>query len=141
MEKKLYVDNLSFRYDRELVISGVHLEVESGKFVGIVGPNGSGKSTILKCIYNGLVPETGEILIEGKNAKTIKSKEKAKMLSVVGQENSGPFNFSVREIVAMGRTPHKKLFEPDTEQDTATGCYRVRSKSERKKCSADSRRE
>lgn len=120
MSIKLYVDNLSYRYDkydREPVISGVHIEVESGQFVGIVGPNGSGKSTILKCIYNGLVPQTGEILLEGKNIHEIKSKEKAKKLSVVGQENSVPFNFTVREIVAMGRTPHKKLFEPDTERD------------------------
>ena len=117
MEPKLYVDNLSFKYDQDPIVTGVHLEVMPGQFVGIVGPNGSGKSTVLKCIYGGLVPQTGEIIIEGKNIREIKHKQRATMMSVVGQENSVPFNFVVREIVAMGRTPHKKLFEPDTEYD------------------------
>ena len=117
MEPKLYVDNLSFKYDRDPVVTGVHIEVKTGQFVGIVGPNGSGKSTILKCIYGGLTPQTGEIRIDGTNTHEIRNKQRATMMSVVGQENSVPFNFAVREIVSMGRTPHKRLFEPDTEQD------------------------
>lgn len=116
--KKLYVDNLSFAYGKaENIVENIHLEVEEGTFVGIIGSNGSGKSTILKNIYGGLHPKTGTIKINGVDVKELRGKKLALQLAVVGQENSVPFNFTVREIVAMGRTPHKKLFEPDTKED------------------------
>jgi iron complex transport system ATP-binding protein len=114
---KLKVEGLTFSYDKENVIENICLEVREGAFIGIVGPNGSGKSTILKCIYGGLTPKQGEIAFEGIDTKKLKPKERALILSVVGQENCVPFNFTVREIVAMGRTPHKKLFESDTAED------------------------
>jgi iron complex transport system ATP-binding protein len=114
---KLKVEGLTFAYDKENVIENICLAVSEGAFVGIVGPNGSGKSTILKCIYGGLTPKQGNIAFDGIDTKKLKPKERARMLSVVGQENSVPFNFTVREIVAMGRTPHKKLFESDTAED------------------------
>ena len=114
---KLKVEGLTFAYDKENVIENICLAVSGGAFVGIVGPNGSGKSTILKCIYGGLTPKQGNIAFDGIDTKKLKPKERARMLSVVGQENSVPFNFTVREIVAMGRTPHKKLFESDTAED------------------------
>jgi iron complex transport system ATP-binding protein len=114
---KLKVEGLTFAYDKENVIENICLAVSEGAFVGIVGPNGSGKSTILKCIYGGLTPKQGSIAFDGIDTKKLKPKERARLLSVVGQENSVPFNFTVREIVAMGRTPHKKLFESDTAED------------------------
>lgn len=114
---KLYVDGLSYAYGREKVIDNIHLEVPSGDFVGIIGPNGSGKSTLLKCIYGGLSPEKCTIRVDGVDVGRLKGKKLAKKLAVVGQENSVPFNFTVQEIVAMGRTPHKELFEPDTDED------------------------
>lgn len=116
--KKLYVDGLSFAYEKnENVIENIHLEIEEGSFVGIIGPNGSGKSTILKRIYGGLHPQSGRIEINGCDATKLTGKKLALQAAVVGQENNVPFNFTVREIVAMGRTPHKKLFEADTEED------------------------
>ena len=119
MEKnmKLHVEGLSFGYDKENVIEDIRLDVPVGSFIGIVGPNGSCKSTILNCVYGGLNPAKGDILLDGVSTKQLKPKERASILAVVGQENSVPFNFTVREIVAMGRTPHKKLFESDTEED------------------------
>lgn len=116
---RLEVKGLTYGYEEKNVVENIDLKVEEGDFVGIVGPNGSGKSTILKCIYGGMTPRAGEIYIDGINIKEIKAKQRATMLAAVGQENSIPFNFIVREIVAMGRTPHKKLFEPDTEEDKA----------------------
>ena len=117
MEPKLCVKGLTFGYSEENVIEGIEIRVPEGSFTGIVGPNGSGKSTILKCIYGGLTPADGTVLLEGKDSRRLKPTERAKMLAVVGQENSVPFNFTVREIVAMGRTPHKRLFESDTDED------------------------
>ena len=114
---KLEVKDLSYSYFDKKVIDDINLEVAIGAFVGIIGPNGSGKSTILKNIYGGLFPDKGEIFLDGDNTKKIKRRDFAKKVSVVGQENSMPFNFTVKEIVAMGRTPYKKLFEPDTKED------------------------
>ncbi len=114
---KLIVDGLSYAYGQENVIENIHIEVPTGSFVGIIGPNGSGKSTILKNIYSSLRPDCGTITLDGLDIKTIKSKTLAQKMAVVGQENAVPFSFSVQEIVAMGRTPHKRLFEADTAED------------------------
>lgn len=114
---KLEVTGLSYSYFDRKVIDNINITVKNGAFVGIIGPNGSGKSTILKNIYGGLLPDEGEIFLDGQNIKKIKKRAFAAKVAVVGQENSMPFNFTVKEIVAMGRTPYKKLFEPDTKED------------------------
>ena len=85
--------------------------------VGIIGPNGSGKSTLLKCIYRVLKPDTGVIMLDGKPLNEYKVKDSAKALAVVSQHNYYNFEFSVQEIVMMGRAPHKKTMERDNAED------------------------
>lgn len=115
---KLQVENLSFSYQEEKkIIDDIHLHVKKGELVGIIGPNGSGKSTILKNIYRALKPDSGAVFLDGEAIYKMSSKKTAKKLGVVGQENSIPFDFSVGEIVAMGRSPYKKLLEGETEED------------------------
>lgn len=117
---KLYVDGLSYSYGKsKSIVENIHIEVKEGSFVGIIGPNGSGKSTVLKCIYGGLTPKTGTVELNGVNTRELRGKKLALQMAVVGQENNVPFNFTVREIVSMGRTPHKRLFDPDTSEDRA----------------------
>ncbi len=114
----LEVKNLAFSYDgEESAIDNVSIEVNNGEFVGIIGPNGGGKSTLLKCIYRALKPQRGEVLLNGENLLKMSNRRQAQLMTVVGQENEMPFDFTVEEIVAMGRTPHKKLFSADTVQD------------------------
>src|SRR5699024_2202339 len=114
---KLQVENLSFSYQEEKkIIDDIHLHVKKGEHVGIIGPNGSGKSTILKNIYRALKPDSGAVFLDGEAIYKMSSKKTAKKLGVVGQENSIPFDFSVGEIVAMGRSPYKKLLEGETEE-------------------------
>ena len=91
--------------------------MDAGEFVGIIGPNGSGKSTVLKNIYRGLAPDQGKILLDGEDLLSMPYRRSALKLAVVGQENEVPFDFTVEEMVAMGRSPHKKLFEIDTPKD------------------------
>ncbi|WP_130859571.1 ABC transporter ATP-binding protein [Gracilibacillus phocaeensis] len=109
----LKVDQLSYRS----ILKSVNVDVYHGEFIGIIGPNGSGKTTLLKNIYRSLKPDSGVCYIDGVDYRTIKVKELAKRLGVIGQENTLPFDFTVEEIVAMGRSPHKKLLEPDTSND------------------------
>ena len=114
---RLQVDHLSFSYGNTKAIEDICLNVEKGEFVGLIGPNGSGKSTVLKNIYRALKPEKGSIFLDDEDLFSMSHKESALKLGVVGQENEVPFDFKVEEIVAMGRSPHKKLFDIDTKED------------------------
>ena len=116
---RLQVENLDYAYGKKEAISGISLFVKKGEFVGLIGPNGSGKSTVLKNVYRGLTPDSGSILLDGENLLTMPYKKSALKMAVVGQENELPFDFLVEEIVAMGRSPHKKLFDIDNAADKA----------------------
>ncbi|MCM3760580.1 heme ABC transporter ATP-binding protein [Alkalihalobacillus oceani] len=114
---KLQVEQLSFSYDENKIIEDIHLHVTKGEFIGIIGPNGSGKSTVLKNLYRALKPDTGAMLLDGENLLKMNNRKAAQKIGVVGQENAVPFDFKVEEIVAMGLSPHKKLFDGDTPED------------------------
>ena len=115
---RLSVENLSYSYGGQGdAITDVCLSVDRSEFVGLIGPNGSGKSTVLKNIYRGLTPDRGSILLDGEDLMKMPFRKSALKLAVVGQENDVPFDFLVEEIVAMGRTPHKKLFDVDNAHD------------------------
>ncbi len=114
---RLQTKNLTFSYGEKEAVKNVSLHVNEGEFVGLIGPNGSGKSTILKNIYRGLLPDSGTITLDGENLLTMPYKKSALKMAVVGQENEVPFDFLVEEIVAMGRSPHKKLFDIDSPHD------------------------
>src|SRR5690625_490157 len=114
---RLEVEGLSYSYDEQQLIEDIYLNVAKGEFVGIIGPNGSGKSTILKNLYRALKPDHGAVLLDKEDLYKMNTRATAKKIGVVGQENSVPFDFKVEEIVAMGRSPHKKLFDGDTAAD------------------------
>jgi iron complex transport system ATP-binding protein len=116
-ETRLQIEHLNFSYTDSKTIDDIHLTVQKGEFVGLIGPNGSGKSTVLKNLYRALMPDSGSVHLDGLDLFRLSHREGAKKLGVVGQENEVPFDFLVEEIVAMGRSPHKKLFDPDTKED------------------------
>lgn len=114
---RMKIEGLTFSYGDNDAISDVSLHVNRGEFVGLIGPNGSGKSTVLKNIYRGLTPDKGTITLDGEDLLKMSYRKSAQKLAVVGQENDVPFDFTVEEIVAMGRTPHKRMFDLDTAED------------------------
>lgn len=95
------IQNVSFRYDRLLVLDNVSLEINKGEFIGIVGPNGGGKSTLLKLMLGFLGPEKGSIRIFGKPAAKGRSE-----IGYVAQYANFEKNFpiTVLDTVLMGRT-------------------------------------
>ncbi len=113
----LKVDDLSFQVDEARILKNIDLEIHKGEFVGIIGPNGSGKSTCLKNIYRVLNPTQGAIYINDKHLKKQTNKEIAKELAVVSQEFEYGFEFTVRDIVMMGRYPLKEFYERENEHD------------------------
>jgi iron complex transport system ATP-binding protein len=113
----LNVDGIECRYGSVKVLENVNLTVKEGDFLGILGPNGSGKSTLLKSISRVLKPHKGTILLDKTDVYSMKSVDLAKHMAVVPQESNIGFNFTAMDIVLMGRNPHMKRFDMETEKD------------------------
>ncbi|MFN8629386.1 MAG: ABC transporter ATP-binding protein [Chloroflexota bacterium] len=101
------------------IVSACDLVAEPGELIGLVGPNGSGKSTLLRTIYRALRPIAGQVHLDDDDVWELTPRASALRTAVVAQEHHGDFDFSVEEVVAMGRTPHKGMFDRDTPEDLA----------------------
>lgn len=99
------------------ILKGLDMEAGEQALVGVIGPNGSGKSTLLKCIYRILRPTGGAVYLDGKPLEQYSYRESAQRVAVVAQHNYYNFDFTVREVVLMGRAPHKRALERDTAED------------------------
>lgn len=93
------------------------LRVAPGEFVGLIGPNGSGKTSLLRCAWRFNKPEGGEVRLDHHNVWQQSPRWCAQRIAVVLQEFPDAFGLTVFEVVAMGRTPHKGLFDGDTPED------------------------
>ena len=113
----LQAENVSWSVAAKQIVDAVSLVVDEGEFVGLIGPNGSGKSSLLRTIYRILQPDSGVIELGGTNVWDVTPSEVARQMAVVMQESTGDFDFSVREIVMMGRNPHKGMFDRETVWD------------------------
>ncbi len=113
----LNVEEVSWTVDDRTIVNRVALAIAPNEFVGIVGPNGSGKSSLLRMIYRVLRPTSGIVRLDGEDVWQMPARSAARRMAVVGQEGHGEFDFSVREIVMMGRSPHKAMFERDNNSD------------------------
>ncbi|WP_435094441.1 ATP-binding cassette domain-containing protein [Halorubrum sp. N11] len=105
------VSDLSVSFGDVPVVSGVDLRVERGSLVGLVGPNGAGKTTVLRAIKGTLSPDAGEVRLDGDPAESLSAREAGRRVASVPQETSLAFDFRVRQIVEMGRTPHLGRFD------------------------------
>lgn len=109
--------HIELSYGRTQILQDISMRIEEKEFVGIIGPNGSGKSTFLKCIYRVLNPDGGCVFLGDSELKNMSYRESAQKMAVVAQHNYYNFEFSVREVVLMGRAPHKKVLERDNVKD------------------------
>lgn len=110
-------ENIKMKIGDNEILKGVSIDSKNREFVGIIGPNGSGKSTLLKSIYRILKPNDGCIKLDDMDISKMSIKESAKKMAVVSQHNYYNFDFTVKEVVSMGRSPHKKNLERDNIED------------------------
>ena len=115
------VKNLSFSYGDRQVLHNISFSVGKGEFLSILGPNGVGKSTLFRCMLGLLSGYTGDVLVDGINARTFTVRESAKHIAYIPQSSNPVFNYSVFDIVLMGRT-------------SSLGTFRSPSKEDREKC-------
>jgi iron complex transport system ATP-binding protein len=115
----LELQDLSVDIGGRRIVTGVGFTVPDGSFAGLLGPNGSGKSTVLKAIYRAHRPAAGRILLDGADLLSLRPRDAARRIAVVAQEFTLEFDFTVLEMVMIGRTPHKRAFDRDDETDQA----------------------
>ena len=90
--------------DRE-ALADVTFRVDAGEAVALVGPNGAGKTTLLRALA-GLQPHAGALRLEGHPVRAADARARARRVALVRQQTALPVDFTVREVVAMGRAPH-----------------------------------
>jgi iron complex transport system ATP-binding protein len=115
----LQATDVWFAYRTTPVLRGVTVEVGHGDFLGLLGPNGSGKTTLLKVLAGMLRPDRGEVRLHGRVLSTLPRRDIARQLAVVPQETHLAFEYSVLEMVLMGRHPHLGTFEFEGARDLA----------------------
>lgn len=114
---KITVQHLQKALGGRPVLRDVTLDIPENKVLGIIGPNGSGKSTLLRCIGRVLRPEGGAVLLDGRLLQDYTPRQSAQSMAMVAQHNTYNFDFTVREVVLMGRSPHKRALQRDTAAD------------------------
>ena len=112
----LKVSEVSFSYARrrtsaQRVLDRVSLDVEPGAIVGLLGPNGSGKTTLVRIVAGVLQPQSGRVWVGGRPLEQLTRRDLARRVAVVPQETHSTFDFSVIDMVLMGRYPHLGPFE------------------------------
>ena len=111
MSDKIVVTNLNYRVHDKNILQSVSIKVKDGQFVGILGPNGSGKTTLLKHIYRVLPVNSNVIFVNGIDITETSIRQSSKFMTVMRQENTSVFDYTNLEMVLMGRSPHKKIYE------------------------------
>jgi iron complex transport system ATP-binding protein len=102
------LEKVTFTVAGRKLVEDIEMRVPSGSVVGLLGPNGSGKSTTLRCVYRALRPEAGVIRLDGTALDELTTKETAQRLAALTQDSHTEFDFTVGEVVAMGRLPHRR---------------------------------
>ncbi len=113
----LLLKNFSTGYESKTIISNLNLEIKSGEWIGIIGSNGSGKSTLLKGIAKIIPKKNGDIFVNQSSINTLKIKEMARIISYLPQKINSNLPITVKELVALGRSPHKYFWEFDWDEE------------------------
>src|SRR5262245_11051890 len=114
----LSIDRVSFGYS-DFDLREVSVEIPRGSFTGLLGPNGCGKTTLLKLMSGVLKPQSGEVRLEGEPIERLARRQLARRIAVVPQETHPAFDYTVMEMVLMGRHPHLGPFALEGPADLA----------------------
>lgn len=105
----LKVQDLEFSIEEKKILENISLQVDNNQFIGIIGANGCGKSTLLKNIYGYFSFQKGSVQIDETEINSYRPKDLAKKIAVLAQKQNVNFDFTVEEIVEMGRYAHENF--------------------------------
>jgi iron complex transport system ATP-binding protein len=116
-EAVLKLENMTFSYGVKKNLEDISFEIKPGEFVAILGKNGSGKTTLMRCINKILKIDSGTITVDDQNVKSLTLEELARLCTTVPADTSLDFSLTVRDFVALGRTPFLKSVWWEDEED------------------------
>jgi iron complex transport system ATP-binding protein len=108
----LDVEGVSVTLSGTAVLEDVSATVDTGTLVGLVGPNGAGKTTLLRTITGAIDPDAGAVFVGDDSVHALSSRAASRRIASVPQQPSLDFEFTVREVVEMGRHPHRPRLGP-----------------------------
>ena len=121
----LHADHLSYTYQSRRIsestfaLRDVSVSVAPGSLTGLLGPNGCGKTTLLKLLSGVIRPELGSVRLDNRELRSLSPRAVAQQIAVVPQETHPAFDFTVMEMVLMGRHPHLRAWELEGPGDLA----------------------
>jgi len=113
----LELKNVTCGYNKHEVVSGLSFSLSDGKALCILGPNGIGKTTIFKTILGLIRPISGEVIINGKEVNQYTDNSRAKLIAYVPQARNYSYQFSVKDVVMMGRASYIARFSSPNKTD------------------------
>ncbi len=115
--KPIEIIDVDVSYGAKKILEAITFHADAGEILGIVGPNGSGKTTLLKAMSRVVTRDSGEIRLDNRDLDTLGHRELARQVAVVPQDISIGFDYTVRDIVMMGRHPHIGRLASETLRD------------------------
>ncbi|GGP70280.1 ABC transporter ATP-binding protein [Shewanella saliphila] len=116
-ESVLDVEHLFWQVDGKTILADIHFSLPKGQMLGLIGPNGAGKSSLLRCLYRYIEPSSGKITLFSKHISNYSAKALARTVAVVQQDTPHYFDLTTEQLVTMGLTPHKGIFDATTQHD------------------------
>jgi iron complex transport system ATP-binding protein len=116
------VRGLQVELGQKTIVNNIDLEISVGQWVCIIGPNGAGKSSLLKALA-GIIPSTGELLIDESNVRDLSERDRACWIAYVAQEPLMPAGMRVFDYVLLGRTAHLKMLASESPKDLEIAHY------------------
>lgn len=117
MTSLMEIQRLTFQRGKSTIINAVSLSINEGHFIGLVGPNGTGKSTLLRLLAKLLKPTSGNIVFRGQSLKMMNAMSVAKGITYMPQTTSFDYQFTVEQVILMGRNPHRKRWQWHQKED------------------------
>nr|WP_269329822.1 ABC transporter ATP-binding protein [Kineosporia babensis] len=111
------MESATIGYDRRIISEDLSVAVPDQSFTVVVGPNACGKSTLLRSLSRLLKPSAGQVVLDGADIRTYKTKEVARQIGLLPQTSIAPEGITVADLVARGRYPYQGFIRQWTETD------------------------